>query len=434
MNDKTISDDDLNLVVDQSDHIGGAGYNDQISVKPVRGKGAVKAIFNKDNRFRLGLFCIAGLILAGALIWSYTSFSPQKVPQGNSGSVQSGRMYSEANATPSQSQIDEAKRYNEERLPKEQAKNPNEHPVIVVGEGGQNPFGKTLEQRPSTRVSDLNGSEQAGFSNINTNNGRVAASRNTEARDWKATDDFITGLMKDEGSAPQALALDWNYRAPAKAAKTSLAKPSGEFDAKADDLTSEATNKCLKPATRAATMYMATTDLALNSDVGGPVSLTIRSGKLTNSKITGKFERKEEWLRMELDKLVTKDATVPVQAIGLDMSTTMNAVQGEADYHTLYRYGWWGVGSALKAIGKAAEMNADSNVIISNGTALQTTQADTAREMKIAVGSLGQDLGDVMRERLNRPVTVTLKVNDEVGIFFMDDVCLPKKVKEGSAR
>ncbi|RMN37389.1 hypothetical protein ALQ64_01963 [Pseudomonas cannabina] len=429
MNDKSISDDDLNVVVDQSDRLGGAGYSDQISVKPVRGQGAVKALFNKENRFRLVLAAVVGLILCGALIWTYSSFSLQKPPQGNSGTVQSGRVYSEANSTTTQSQIDEAKRYNDERLPQEQLKNPNEHPVIVVGEGGENPFGKTLEQRPATRANDLKSDDKSGLTNTSGSSSRAQAARSNEARDWKATDDFITKLLTDEGAAPTPLGLDWNYRAPATAKKVAAVSNTEHSDSTSDGANPNATNKCSKPATRAATMYMATTDLALNSDVGGPVSLTIQSGRLKNSKLVGKFERKEEWLRMELDKLVTKEATLPVQAIGLDMSTTMNAVQGEADYHTLYRYGWWGVGSALKAIGKAAEMNADSNVIISNGTALQTTQADTAREMKIAIGSLGQDLGDVMRERLNRPVTVTLRVNDEVGVFFMDDVCLPNQVK-----
>src|SRR5688500_15476676 len=114
-------------------------------------------------------------------------------------------------------------------------------------------------------------------------------------------------------------------------------------------------------------MFMATTDLALNSDDGGPVSLAIRNDKLRGSQLLGKVERKEEWLRVELNRLVTPEKAVAVEAIAPDMETTLNAVQGDVDNHTLYRYGWWGFGSVLKAVGKAAEMNADSQVIISNG-------------------------------------------------------------------
>lgn len=84
-----------------------------------------------------------------------------------------------------------------------------------------------------------------------------------------------------------------------------------------------------------------------------------------------------------------------------------------------------GVGTVLKAIGKAAEANADSEIVVSNGTALESTKSDSSRELKMAVGSLGEDLGSVMQDRINRPITVSLKVNDEVGIYFLDDVCLP---------
>ena len=171
-------------------------------------------------------------------------------------------------------------------------------------------------------------------------------------------------------------------------------------------------------------MFMATADLALNSDVGGPVSLTIRNGRLRGAQLLGKFERKEEWLRMDLNKLVTSSETVGVEAIGLDMNTTLNAVEGKVDRHIMYRYGWWGVGSVLAAIGKAAESNADKTVFATEGVIVENMKSETSRETKIALGSLGQDIGDVMQDRINRPITVSVKVGDEIGVFFLDDVCL----------
>lgn len=89
----------------------------------------------------------------------------------------------------------------------------------------------------------------------------------------------------------------------------------------------------------------------------------------------------------------------------------------------MYRYGWWGIGTALSAIGKAAESNVDKDVFVSDGAIVESTASNSQREIKIALGELGQDLGEVMRDRINRPITVSLKVNDEVGVFFMEDVC-----------
>ena len=68
-------------------------------------------------------------------------------------------------------------------------------------------------------------------------------------------------------------------------------------------------------------------------------------------------------------------------------------------------------------------MNVDSETYVSNGTVIQDTTSDSSREAKIMLGQLGQDMGDVFQDRLSRPITVSLRVGDEVGVFFMDDVC-----------
>ncbi|HHK5135090.1 TPA: hypothetical protein ACQT1F_003388, partial [Pseudomonas aeruginosa] len=87
------------------------------------------------------------------------------------------------------------------------------------------------------------------------------------------------------------------------------------------------------------------------------------------------------------------------------------------------RYGWWGLGAVLSAVGKAAENNANEQVIVSDGAVVTSAQQDSSRELKMALGSLGQDLGDAFKDRINRPITVSLKVNEQVGVYFLDDVC-----------
>lgn len=410
-----ITDDDLNLSADDNDRLGEQGYGGQEYAGPVRGGAGVKAIFAPANRKRLISYAVAGGLIVVALTWVFVSLDEQDVVRGGTGKVQTAGVQTQSNQTPSAIQRQEAERYNDEILPQEQEKDPTVHPVILTDVESENPFERKERLRTPGKVSEIGQTEDKP---------RTRASADPEVIDYKGMDDLIRSLIEGEGSSVPALyTVEWDYRAPSNntnaGALAQVSEAAGENESAGGD------SKCSNPATRAATMFMATSDIALNSDVGGPVSLTIRNGKLRGAQLLGQFERKEEWLRMELSTLVTDDHTLPVTAIGLDMETTLNAVQGDVDRHIMYRYGWWGVGTVLAAIGKAAEANSDSDVTITNGAVVETTAASSAREMKMALGALGEGIGAAFQERINRPITVSLNVNDEVGVFFLNDVCLP---------
>lgn len=168
----------------------------------------------------------------------------------------------------------------------------------------------------------------------------------------------------------------------------------------------------------------AASDIALNSDISGPVKITILDGKYPNSVMTGQAEKVDEYMRLNLTKWILPDgAECKISAIALDRKTTYAAIQSRVDYHLLYRYGWWGVGTVLSAVGKASEKNADKQLIVNaNGVAIETTKSDTNREIKMAVGELGQEIGSVMKSRISRPETVFVDHNEEMGVFFMDQV------------
>lgn len=414
-----ITDDDLNLSANTNDRLGEQGYGNQRYAGPVRGADGVKAIFNPENRKRLILYAVSIIILVGGLSWVFFSLDEQQAAQGGTGRIHSAGMQTKSNEEPSYVQREEAAHYNDEILPQEQQKDPSAHPLILTeAEESVNPFERKSTLRSPGKISEIGQQEQQ----VN----KTAAGE--MPTDYKGMDELIKSLIEHEGSmTPELYSVEWSYRPAAASSNGAAAVETGVSPPEDGGVS----NKCANPVTRAATMYMATADIGLNSDVGGPVSLTIRNGKLRGTQLLGSFERKEEWLRMDLNKLVTRDDTLPVTAIGLDMDTTLNAVQGDADRHLLYRYGWWGFGTVLKAIGKAAEMNADSEVVVSDGTVVESTESNSSREVKMALGSLGEDMGGAFQDRINRPITVSLKVNDEVGIFFLDDVCLPSSNGSG---
>jgi hypothetical protein len=414
-----ISDDDLNLNADMNDRLGEKAYAGQAYVGPVRGLDGMKAIFSPANRKRLFAYAATAVLVLGAGIWVFFSFDVEEALRGGVGTVRAPKVQTEVNQNPSQTQLEEAARYNEVELAKEQEKDPTLHPVIVTSpEPVANPFEKKQDLERPRKISETGRTTQPSAASNNRNSEQPV--------NYNEMDDLIRQLIAAEGEKmPESYSVDWQYRAASAGAEDVGANGPAESSGDYADAAVSGNGKCKNPATRAATMYMATADMALNSDVGGPVALTIRNGRLRGAQLLGSFERKEEWLRMDLNKLVTPDHTVGVEAIGLDMETTLNAVQGEVDRHVMYRYGWWGFGTILKAVGKAAELNADSDVVVSDGTVVESTKSSSSRELKLALGSLGEDMGSAFQDRLNRPITVSLNVNDEVGVFFMDDVCLP---------
>lgn len=165
-------------------------------------------------------------------------------------------------------------------------------------------------------------------------------------------------------------------------------------------------------------------NIALNSDIQGPVSLIVLGGEHDDAKLIGKSTRVDEYMRLELDTMVLADGKeCQIDAIALDKKTTYAAIQSHVDNHVLYRYGWWGLGTVLSAIGKASEKNANQQLVLTGqGVAVQTTQADAQREAKMAAGELGQEIGRVMQRRIDTPSTVYVDKNEQVGIFFLKSV------------
>lgn len=168
---------------------------------------------------------------------------------------------------------------------------------------------------------------------------------------------------------------------------------------------------------------MGSAEIALNSKIEGEASFAIFGGQFIESRMLGTVKRKEEFMRVELDTWILPDKReCKIKAIALDKKTTYAAIASRVDYHTLYRYGWWGLGTVLSAAGSAAEKNADKELIIVNGAVVESTTADSKREIRMAVGDLGAEIGKIMQKRLDTPPTVFVDINETVGIFFMTPV------------
>lgn len=422
-----INDLDLGTIdADPRDRTSGRNH---VDLPKVGGFGAVKGLFNKGNQGKLIFLGVVAAIVLGGATWSYMSVKAP-VLQGGNGETNGGTIHTQKNTRPTNMQQEEATRYNEEELPKLQEAEPTAHPIVVTEDNVD--FGRERNFSRPDRVSNV-GSTTADGVPVQNHTSDPQSGRGQTARPvaqpTSAQIDLIKRLVAAEGAqTPVLKSVSWTYQKPAKkedagsGPEGSTTSSTSRYDSDGQ-LAGELPSLCANPIIRAGHQYVARSTMALNSDVGGPVILELVNGPLRKHKMLGKFERREEWLRMELTSLVGIKDPVKINAIGLDMDTVLNAVGGDVDYHTMYRYGWWGIGTVLSAIGKAAERTADTKTIYVGDNIVQDTASDTSREMKIALGDLGQSVGEIMQDRLNRPLTVSLKVNDLVGIVFMDDVC-----------
>lgn len=418
----TINDLDLeNIGGADGDRIAGRGT---VEIPGTGGAGAVKSIFGRQNRTRLIFAGVASAALFGACAWAYINTSSTDAKLVGGGVTDGGNIVSTKTGKPSNLQREEADRFNNQQLQQEQEIDPSAHPIVLTEESDNNPF---VEQRGFRNPDRLS---QAG-AQTNGNSGAAPASAEKDKKVVivypKETSDFVQRIIKNETDDPQMDSQSWSY-APVK---TTVASKAVSRNTSTDinegdngiNMNGELANKCKNPVVRAGRQYMARSTMAYSSDVGGPLIVELLNGPLRLHRLKGEAVRKEDWNRISFSTLFGKDDPRRIEAIGLDTETAMNAVGGDVDYHTLYRYGWWGVGATLAALGKAAQANSNTDTVYVGDNVVQNTTRDTSRELKMAVGDLGESIGDVFKGRIDRPVTVSLKVNDTIGIVFMDDVC-----------
>lgn len=420
-----IRDDELDITLSAEPQ----DSREAVYAEPVRGGKALKNLYAPGNRKRLYVYAGAGVLLMSALIYTFLGAENPEY-KGGGGEVQGGGVNARESGERTIIDREEVERYNTETLAKEQQTNIYAHPIIAtdsgdesVGEKYVSPFETATELTTPTRLSQTGDTRRDAGAGQSQDQAQTQEQPLYDEDAFQSADDLARILIESEGAVPALQTVAWQYAAPRRARADSAATMNASGEALNDGAN---TNSCAVTLARAGSMVMATTDIALNSDVGGPAALTIHNGKLRGSRLIGSFERKDKWLRLEFSKLVTPDETLNVSAIGLDLDTTLNAVSGKVNRHTMYRYGWWSFGTILSAIGKASANNADRTVTANDSLLVESTAKDSEREMRMALGYLGEGLGSIMQDRVNREITVSLKVGEEVGVFFMDDVCLER--------
>ncbi len=190
------------------------------------------------------------------------------------------------------------------------------------------------------------------------------------------------------------------------------------------DLSTSPPANMSKSLIRAGAQMFAVSDLALSSDYRGPVALTIlESGVLNNAKLLGSMVHLDDKIRLELNKLVLQSGKeFTVSAVALDLETTYAAVASNVDHHYMSRFGWWGFGTVLSAVGNATKLASQQLSRNIDGTITEVIALNSQQQARIALGEIGAEIGTLLRERVNQPVTVHIDKHEEMGVFFLESV------------
>ncbi|ABM21044.1 MULTISPECIES: DotG/IcmE/VirB10 family protein [Marinobacter] len=223
----------------------------------------------------------------------------------------------------------------------------------------------------------------------------------------------FTRVAANESGTPDPLRIQRNQDGTAGVVKGESAGSSGQ---------------CEIPLVKGGEIRYAQTDIALNTDFQGPVRMTFLEGNLRGYIGMGTFELNELGAKMKLtiDTLFDPDGqSYAVNGYVLDPNTTLWAMASNVDYHIIYRYGGFGLGTILSAFQTLAENRAQiSETVTPDGTrSTQNREPDGKQVTWTVLGEFGALFEETFRDNINRPITVTLDPNEEAGVLFEDTVC-----------
>lgn len=185
------------------------------------------------------------------------------------------------------------------------------------------------------------------------------------------------------------------------------------------------------PVIKAGSILFAVLDTAVNSDYpDSPVLATIVAGPLKGSKMLGKLVT-AKGVSGQMDRvslnfiLMNNDSWLKsktVTAYAIDPDTARTVLASNVDYHYMMRFGAMMATSFLQGYGQAVMGSGGSSVQSAFGTSTQNPQLSPGNKLAVALGQMGQTLGNATQNYINRPPTVRVDSGVGLGILFMSDV------------
>lgn len=248
----------------------------------------------------------------------------------------------------------------------------------------------------------------------------------------------IQALMQAMSAQAQSLIASWQppvmlNRQGVQTTTTEKTTTAAEGAAggKSTTTTTTTTTQALPPIIKAGTILFAVLDTTVNSDYpDNPVMATIVQGPFKGAKLLGKLQTTKS-VAGQMDRvtlnftLMNEDhwpTTKGVTAYGIDPDTARIAIASSVNYHYMLRFGSMFATAFLQGYATAITTSASTSTTGIFGTSTTHPSLSPGQKIAVALGQVGQTLGQVTQNYANIPPTVKVDSGVGLGILFMSDV------------
>ena len=165
----------------------------------------------------------------------------------------------------------------------------------------------------------------------------------------------------------------------------------------------------------------AVNEIAVNSDVPGPIVAQVIQGPLKGGKFLGSFKRHDEQLLLEFEQFSFNNETIQIEAYAVDPSTAGVAVRSDVDNHYLSRWGGLIGASFLEGFADAVKYSGMETYVQDGAIVQSYPEYSFNNQMWIAAGNVGEKLAVPMLQNFYRPPTVFLDPGIGLGILIISN-------------
>ena len=173
-------------------------------------------------------------------------------------------------------------------------------------------------------------------------------------------------------------------------------------------------------------MFYAVLEIEVNTDEISPVRATIvQEGPLKNAVLVGMPERTGAKGMIKFDTMSLNGQTYSgLNVVAVDPNTMRSAFADDVDYHTFERY--FKLAAASIVAGYAEALVSVEKETSATGTESEKRTAipKASDRLAVAVGRVGEKLEPKFAEEFDRPPTVTIFRNRDLGIMFLSELII----------
>lgn len=161
----------------------------------------------------------------------------------------------------------------------------------------------------------------------------------------------------------------------------------------------------------------------LNSDLPGPVLVSLLSGPFAGGRAIGALEVRQDYIILTFNRVIKDGVVYDVEGVALDEETTLTGHRSSIDRHYFTRIILPAAAEFIQGYaGAVAETGTSSTTTAGGGVVQDEPEPDAREEALAGVEEAADSLADILDENTDRPITVHLDKGTTLGVLFLDSV------------